>query len=88
MPDDFKPEIISIVETWLYDEIDRAVIGFKDYIIFRKDISNGTNQRGEALLSVKSYLNPALVNHTTDSEILAVDIYHNLKKFKIITAYL
>ena len=80
--------MFSIVETWLHDEIDRAVIGLKDYIIFRKDRANGTNPHGGALLAVKSYLNPTLVNHTTDSEILAVDIYHNLNKFKIITAYL
>ena len=38
-------------------------------------------------MAVKLYLNPALVNHTPDSEILPIDIYQNVNKFRIITAH-
>ena len=82
-----QPEIISIVETWLHGDLERAFLGLKDYIIYRKDRSNGTDPHGGVLLAIKSCLNPSLVESSSDCEILAVDINQSSNKFRIISAY-
>lgn len=84
---DISPDIILIAETWLSSDVSDAHLSLDEFVIYRKDRSNGTNPHGGVLIGVKSHLNPISVNLVTDLEMCFIDVFVNNEKIRIGVAY-
>jgi exonuclease III len=80
----FNPDIISVTETWLHNDIPDVHLYLKDYVIFRKDRIDGY---GGVMLAVKSYLNPQCFHVQSNLEIVLVDIFANEHRLRVGVAY-
>ena len=82
-----SPDCIFITETWLCDAHDDSLLALNNYIIFRKDRSNGSDPHGGVLIAVKSGLNPIKINLDTIYECVVVDILQNMVRIRLCCIY-
>ena len=81
------PNIVCICVTWLDNTISNSSILLLNYQLFRVDRTHGTDRQGPVLVAVKPHLNPRLVSHTTDNELLYVDICSSGSTLRLCVAY-
>ena len=68
------PDILCITESWLSTHVDNACLALSSYVIFRQDRAGGNDPHGGVLLCVKPFLNPSLIRHSTNHEVVFAEI--------------
>ena len=79
-----KIDILSVVETWLSQDITDSCLGLDDYIVFRKDRPSAG---GGVMFAVRKSLNPECINIPTNFELLGIKLNHESFRTKLFLAY-
>ena len=82
-----SPDILCITETWLTSNIQSSALCLGDYQVFRVDRNFGSDPHGGVLIAIKPNLNPVIHPHSTNNEVVFVNISYFGVSLRLVVAY-